>query len=277
MLDRPDADDARPGEAIVKSSMVAEQRRDKTETEEQKRHDAGRCPPHRARRIDGRAIIGHHAGPDRHFADRLTTNSRERVEMRHFQQPEERGHRHDGQHAPLRHRKSRHAQGEIHHGGVDAEQDEVIDENGNQPRAGAAWLARDDARPKTLNRLRVVLSGGADRSTTSSENCSMERAMVARPIAAYARSRGVSGVLLTASGARGADGSLISGSSSSSCVGVKQRQRRFVAAAEPDDMNGTIGGGADGWKRRLRCQRTRQCVVERLVDIIARTWLRTSL
>ena len=38
MSDRPDADDARPGEAIVKSSMVAEQRRDKTETEEQKRH-----------------------------------------------------------------------------------------------------------------------------------------------------------------------------------------------------------------------------------------------
>ena len=61
-----------------------------------------------------------------------------------------------------------------------------------------------------------------------------------------ARSRGVSGVLLTASGARGAEGSLISGSSSSFCVGVNSGSADSVAAAEPDDMNGTIGGGADG-------------------------------
>jgi hypothetical protein len=77
-------------------------------------------------------------GPDRHFADRLATNRRERVEVRHFQQAEERGHRRDRQQSPLAHRKSRHAQGEIHHGGVDAEQDEVIDKNRNHPCTRAA-------------------------------------------------------------------------------------------------------------------------------------------
>ena len=136
-------------------------------------------------------------------------------------------------------------------------------------RAARLALVTTPGRRRSIGCV-LLLSGGADRSTTSSENCSTGAGDGRETDrGATARRRGVSGVLLTASGARGADGSLISGSSSSSCVGVNSGSADSVAAAEPDDM--TTGDGAIGWNGRFAVSANSASVVERLVDVIART------
>ena len=78
--------------------------------------------------------------------------------------------------------KSRHAQGEIHDGGVDAEQDAVID----RARAMSRAPGRLGCTVMTPGRADGTCGGEAG-STTSSENCSTGADEVARPTAAVLR------------------------------------------------------------------------------------------
>src|SRR5215216_3937670 len=133
--------DARVREAIVQRAAIGSKQRGKESgTKRHQRYGAGQGTVDGVGRVDRSMVIADDADAGSHLSDGLAPDTGKRREIRELQQPEESSPREKRQRRPLAHRQLRNPEREIEHGGVDRQQNAVIDRGGEQTTPGRAGL-----------------------------------------------------------------------------------------------------------------------------------------